>query len=237
MPNLQSATVREKEDALVLRNITQEFPSGNSTLRLLSESSLTLQHGERVVLSAPSGSGKSTLLHIAALLARPSSGSVTVAGETLSPSQNDFEVRASILRARNIGFVYQSHHLLNEFSALENVMLAQRIAQRDKYESHKRAVELLYRVSLRNRMHHRPQQLSGGERQRVAIARALANDPAILLADEPTGNLDAKLRVTVFEMMMEVADRRAVLVATHDPLLAKSIKRRVSIHGKKLLPA
>ncbi len=232
-----TASSKKCEDALILQNITQEFPSGNSSLRILHNTSLSILSGERVVLSAPSGSGKSSVLHIAALLARPISGSVILKGETLNPKRGDFESRASILRAKHIGFIYQFHHLLNEFSALENVMLAQLIANVSREEALKRSLELLYRVSLRERIHHRPYQLSGGERQRVAIARALANDPAILLADEPTGNLDAKLRLSVFEMMMDVAGKRSILIATHDDTLARKVKRRITISEQKIVTA
>ena len=228
---------RQVDESLVLQNITQEFPSGNSSLRILQDTSLTMLSGERVVLSAPSGSGKSSVLHIAALLARPVSGSVILQGETLDARRGDFESQASILRGKHIGFVYQFHHLLDEFSALENVMLAQLIVNVPREKAFKRSLELLYRVSLRARIHHRPYQLSGGERQRVAIARALANDPAIVLADEPTGNLDSKLRLSVFEMMMDVAGKRSLLIATHDDTLAKKVKRRITIRDKKLVPA
>ena len=233
---LAPASPRRETAALVLRNITQEFPSGNSNLRILHDASLTIARGEQVVLRAPSGSGKSSVLHIAALLSRAVSGSVILQGETVDATRRDFEAQASVLRGKHIGFIYQFHHLLDEFSALENVMLAQLIVNIPREEASKRSLELLYRVGLRDRIHHRPYQLSGGERQRVAIARALANDPAILLADEPTGNLDAKLRLTVFEMMMDVAGKRSLLIATHDDTLAKKVKRRITIREQKLVP-
>ena len=224
--------------ALVLDKVSQRFDADSvASLHVLDEASLTLRQGEKVALSAPSGSGKSTVLHIAALLAKPSAGSVTLAGERLDPRTKSFQERASRLRARHVGFVYQFHHLLDEFSALDNVALAARILGATPETAHARAKEMLYRVALKDRLHHRPNQLSGGERQRVAIARALVNDPSLLLADEPTGNLDAKLRLSVFELMMDMSENRAVLVATHDEKLVRSVKRRITLREKKIVPA
>ena len=224
---------------LVLDKVSQIFDteSEGAGLQVLDEASLTLQKGEKVALSAPSGSGKSTVLHIAALLAKPRAGSVTLAGESPDPRKKNFQERASNLRARHVGFVYQFHHLLDEFSALDNVALAARILGVSREKARARAREMLYRVDLKDRLQHRPNQLSGGERQRVAIARALVNDPSLLLADEPTGNLDAKLRLSVFELMMEMSKDRAVLVATHDENLVRSVRRRITLKGKKIVPA
>lgn len=224
--------------ALVLDKVSQRFDIRSEVgLQVLDEASLTLRKGEKVALSAPSGSGKSTVLHIAALLAKPTAGSVTLAGENLDPNKKSFQERASNLRARHVGFVYQFHHLLDEFSALDNVALAARILGAKPEAARARAQEMLYRVELADRLHHRPNQLSGGERQRVAIARALVNDPSLLLADEPTGNLDAKLRLSVFELMMEMSKDRAVLVATHDANLVKGVQRRITLKDKKIVPA
>ncbi len=224
--------------ALVLDKVSQRFDAETETsLHVLDEASLTLRKGEKVALSAPSGSGKSTVLHIAALLAKPSAGSVTLAGESLDPQKKNFQERASNLRAHHVGFVYQFHHLLDEFSALDNVALAARILGTTLETAHTQAKEMLYRVDLKDRLHHRPNQLSGGERQRVAIARALVNDPLLLLADEPTGNLDAKLRLSVFELMMDMSKERAVLVATHDENLVRGVKRRITLREKKIVPA
>ncbi len=224
--------------ALVLDGVSQHFDSAAATgLQVLDNASLTLQRGEKVALSAPSGSGKSTVLHIAALLAKPSAGKVTLAGLSLDPHKRSFQERASRLRARSVGFVYQFHHLLEEFSALDNVALAARIAGASPDEARSRAEDILRRVALRDRLAHRPNQLSGGERQRVAIARALVNDPMLLLADEPTGNLDAKLRLSVFDLMMEMSEQRAVLVATHDEKLVRGVKRRITLRNKKIVPA
>ena len=225
--------------ALVLDKVSQIFDveSEGSGLQVLDEASLTLQKGEKVALSAPSGSGKSTVLHIAALLTKPRAGSVTLAGESPDPRKKNFQERASSIRAHHVGFVYQFHHLLDEFSALDNVALAARILGASQEKSRARAREMLYRVDLKDRLLHRPNQLSGGERQRVAIARALVNDPSLLLADEPTGNLDAKLRLSVFELMMEMSKDRAVLVATHDENLVRSVRRRITLRNKKIVPA
>ncbi len=223
---------------LVLDKVSQSFDTDAEVgLQVLHEASLTLQAGEKVALSAPSGSGKSTVLHIAALLAKPSAGTVTLAGESPDPRRKGFQERASNLRARHVGFVYQFHHLLDEFSALDNVALAARILGASVEAAEASAKEILYRVELRDRLHHRPNQLSGGERQRVAIARALVNDPVLLLADEPTGNLDAKLRLSVFALMMDMSKDRAVLVATHDEKLVGGVGRRITLREKKIVPA
>ncbi len=223
--------------ALVLDKVSQTFDSQSATgLQVLDEASLTLRKGEKAALSAPSGSGKSTVLHIAALLAKPSAGKVSLAGESPDPRKKSFQERASFLRARHVGFVYQFHHLLDEFSAQDNVALAARILGATPEAARTRAREMLYRVDLKDRLHHRPSQLSGGERQRVAIARALVNDPSLLLADEPTGNLDAKLRLSVFELMMEMCEDRAVLVATHDERLVRGVGRRLTLREKKIVP-
>ncbi|MBV8439752.1 MAG: ABC transporter ATP-binding protein, partial [Hyphomicrobiales bacterium] len=183
---------------------------------------------ESVALVAPSGAGKSTLLHLAGLLERPNAGEVTVAGKATSIMTDD---ERTALRRNQIGFVYQFHHLLPEFSALENLVLPQMIAGLPRAEAGARARELLGYLGLAARESHRPAELSGGEQQRVAIARAVANGPRVLLADEPTGNLDPKTADHVFATLTALvkATGLAALVATHNLDLAARMDRRVTI--------
>jgi len=217
------------EPALALAGIARAFrQGGGARLEVLRGVSLSLAAGEIVALVGPSGSGKSTLLHIAGLLERPDAGEVALDG-TGCAALGDAE-RTAIRRTR-IGFVYQFHHLLPEFSALENVILPQMIAGRPKAEAAARARELLGLVGLSERASHRPAELSGGEQQRVAIARALANRPRVLLADEPTGNLDHATAGTVFAMLLDTVRDTGVaaLVATHNPELAALMDRTVTL--------
>ena len=190
--------------------------------------SLEVRPGELVALVGPSGSGKSTLLHIAGLLERPDAGEVVIGGQAASALDDNARTG---LRRNAIGFVYQYHHLLPEFSALENVILPQMIAGLSKAEARLRAEELLGRVGLAERAEHRPARLSGGEQQRVAIARGLANAPAILFADEPTGNLDPHTAESVFDLLMEMVRGAglAVLIATHNLDLAARMDRTLRL--------
>jgi len=191
-----------------------------------------LREGEIVALVGPSGSGKSTLLHLAGLLEKPDGGNVYVNGRDAAALSDD---ERTAIRREEIGFVYQFHHLLAEFTALENVMLPQMAAGRPRREAKARAAELLSMLGLSERFHHLPGKLSGGEQQRVAIARALANAPAVLLADEPTGNLDVHTADIVFEALLGIvrAQGVAALIATHNPALAQRMDRRVTlIEGK-----
>ncbi len=215
--------------ALELREIAQSFPqAGGGWLDVIMKADLKVYPGEMVALVGPSGSGKSTLLHIAGLLEHQRAGEALVLGESTAAMSD--EGRTKIRRLR-MGFVYQYHHLLPEFSALENVIVPQMIAGRGQAAARDAASDLLSRVGLKDRLHHRPAKLSGGEQQRVAIARALANDPAILLADEPTGNLDIHTSQSVFDLLADLARGRRVasLIATHNLDLAKRMDRIVTL--------
>jgi lipoprotein-releasing system ATP-binding protein len=223
-------------DPLVLRDVHRTYSGEAGDLRVLRGIDLTLRAGEIVALVAPSGVGKSTLLHIAGLLDRPSSGSVLVEG---TDAGNLPDGARTAIRRDTIGFVYQFHHLLAEFTALENVALPQMIAGRPRREAEKRAAGLLGVFGLGERLRHLPGKLSGGEQQRVAIARALANRPKVLLADEPTGNLDVETAATVFaELMTRVREAGvAALIATHNPELAARMDRTVRILDGKIVEA
>jgi len=218
---------------LVLRGVERSFIQGDRRLDVLRGASLELKAGEIVALVGPSGSGKSTLLHIAGLLERPNAGQVILDGRDSVPmSDRD----RTALRGRFLGFVYQYHHLLPEFSALENVMLPQMLNGLARAEARKRATELLAMVRLQERGDHRPGKLSGGEQQRVAIARAVANAPRVLLADEPTGNLDTETAETVFRQLIALVRETgmAALIATHNPELAARMDRTVSVRDGQL---
>lgn len=207
-----------------LANIVKIYESGDEKLRVLNGASVTLQEGEIVALIAPSGTGKSTLLHIAGLLERPDAGRIAIAGRDVTRFS---DAERSALRRDEIGFVYQFHHLLAEFTALENVVLPQRIGRIPALIARKNAVDLLAQFGLSHRQEHLPGRLSGGEKQRVAIARALANHPKIILADEPTGNLDGKTSDLVFDKLLEVVRRAraTALIATHNEALARRMDR------------
>jgi lipoprotein-releasing system ATP-binding protein len=213
---------------LSLRDVKRTFVQGDRRLEVLQGVSLDLRPGEIVALVGQSGSGKSTLLHIAGLLERPDEGDIIVEGKSAG-AVNDRERTA--LRRRVLGFVYQYHHLLPEFSAIENVMLPQMLNGRSRGQARSHAAELLAMVQLKDRSDHRPGRLSGGEQQRVAIARAVANAPRVLLADEPTGNLDASTADTVFRQLLSLVrdTGMAALVATHNPDLAARMDRTVTL--------
>jgi lipoprotein-releasing system ATP-binding protein len=213
---------------LSLRDIKRTFVQGDRRLEVLQGVSLDLRPGEIVALVGQSGSGKSTLLHIAGLLERPDGGDVVVDGKSAGAA-GDRERTG--LRRRVLGFVYQYHHLLPEFSAIENVMLPQMLNGRSRAQARSHAAELLAMVQLKDRSDHRPGRLSGGEQQRVAIARAVANAPRVLLADEPTGNLDASTADTVFRQLLSLVrdTGMAALVATHNPELAARMDRTVAL--------
>ena len=215
-------------DALVLNDIRRTFHQAGNDLQVLRGAAVAIAPGETVALVGPSGAGKSTLLHIAGLLERPDGGEVIVDGEACSGLSDD---RRTALRRTAIGFIYQFHHLLPEFSALENVVVPQMIAGVAKPAARKRASELLGMVGLSEREGHRPAKLSGGEQQRVAIARALANSPKVLIADEPTGNLDQETAERVFELLMGLTRETGVaaLVATHNPDLAARMDRKLTL--------
>ena len=222
--------------ALRLNKVVRTYEQGAVKLHILREAELVIAPGEVVALVGPSGAGKSTLLHIAGLLETPDGGEVELNG---APCGRLSDSERTALRREHLGFVYQSHHLLPEFSARENVMLPQMIAGISKSAASKRAGELLAMVGLAARADHRPAEMSGGEQQRVAIARALANGPRVLLADEPTGNLDVNTSENVFATLMKVLREtgRAALIATHNPELAKRMDRIVTLRDGQIVPA
>lgn len=214
--------------ALVLTDVRRSFKQGGETLDVLRGASLEIQRGEIVALVGPSGSGKSTLLQIAGLLERPDDGAIRVGGTDCAKAGDRARTR---LRRLHLGFVYQYHHLLPEFSAEENVVLPQMIAGVSKAKARERAGELLGAMGLAGRTTHRPSQLSGGEQQRVAICRALANKPRLLLADEPTGNLDPHTSEGVFAELLRLVREEGLsaLIATHNPELAARMDRTVTL--------
>jgi lipoprotein-releasing system ATP-binding protein len=213
---------------LSLRDIKRTFVQGDRRLEVLKGITLDLKPGEIVALVGQSGSGKSTLLHIAGLLERPDEGDIVVGGKSAGTA-GDRE--RTVMRRQFLGFVYQYHHLLPEFSAIENVMLPQMLNGKSRAEARRRAAELLAMVQLKERADHRPGRLSGGEQQRVAIARAVANAPRVLLADEPTGNLDSSTADAVFRQLLGLVRETgmAALVATHNPELASRMDRTVTL--------
>ncbi|MFD1795296.1 ABC transporter ATP-binding protein [Paracoccus aurantiacus] len=224
-------------DVLALTGIEKTYNRGEpGQIDVLRGLDLAVGRGEVVALVAPSGAGKSTLLHIAGLLDTPDSGSVTLNGADLT-GQRDM-VR-TIARRRDLGFVYQFHHLLPEFSAAENIILPQLANAVPEKRAAARAAELLERVGLKDRAGHRPAELSGGEQQRVAFCRALANQPALLLADEPTGNLDPETSDKVFAMLMSLVRETGLsaLIATHNLDLAARMDRTVRLEQGRLVAA
>lgn len=218
---------------LSLTNITRIYVQGERQLMVLNGLHLQMNPGEVVALVGPSGSGKTTLLQIVGLLDTPTQGEVVIQGEAMHHAS---EQARTLARRKHIGFVYQFHHLLPEFSALENVVLPQMIAGIAENKAHIKAMDLLGSVGLADRASHRPARLSGGEQQRVAIARALANDPVLLLADEPTGNLDQQTADGVFSVLMQAVrtKKMAALIATHNADLAKRMDRIVTLKDGRL---
>ncbi|MCU4180250.1 ABC transporter ATP-binding protein [Bosea sp. BH3] len=220
---------------LFLSQVERFYPQSDAPLEVLRKADFALWPGEVVALVAPSGTGKSTLLHVAGLLEKPDAGEVFVGG--LATTKLDDAGRTR-LRRTEIGFVYQFHHLLPEFTALENVVLPQRIRGLHRKVAEERATELLSFLGLGQRLDHLPGELSGGEQQRVAIGRAVANGPRLLLADEPTGNLDPHTSQHVFGTLMELARASglAALIATHNLELARQMDRRVTIREGRVVP-
>ncbi len=229
-----------KVDAsMVLEDVGRTYRQGDNALEVLRGVHLTLHPGEMVALVGPSGSGKSTLLHIAGLLDLPDRGEVYIGGKRCSKLD---DAARTMLRRTAVGFVYQFHHLLPEFSAAENVAMPQRIAGVSPKTALHNAAILLDRLGLKQRAHHRPGELSGGEQQRVAICRAVANNPRVLLADEPTGNLDPETSDKVFGELVSLARTQGVagLIATHNMDLAKRMDRAVTMQGgvlREVVPA
>lgn len=219
---------------LELREVVRTFHQGNTDIEVLRGVNLALHAGETVALTGPSGAGKSTLLQIAGLLERPGSGDVLMVGRACA---NLGDAERTRLRRDSLGFVYQFHYLLPEFSALENVMLPQMIAGRSRGQARERAEALLASLGLGERASHRPARLSGGEQQRVAIARAVANVPSVLLADEPTGNLDEQTAEAVFDALLRQVRENGLgaLVATHNEALARRMDRWVGFEAGRLV--
>ena len=223
-------------EPLVLRAVSRAYRSGEDTLQVLAGADLVLAAGEIVALVAPSGTGKSTLLHLAGLLERPDTGAVLVDGRD---SGRLPEAERTAIRRDRIGFVYQAHHLLGEFTAIENVALPQMVAGKARGDARARGRALLESFGMGHRLEHLPGKLSGGEKQRVAIARALANSPGVLLADEPTGNLDVATSSLVFEELLRAVRGQGVaaLIATHNPELAARMDRRVTLRDGRIVSA
>lgn len=227
----------KQEDTLLLnvRNLNKIYKQGDKSLHVLNNVDLRLNTGEITALVGPSGSGKSTLLHILGLLDSPTTGQILMQDQDISKISDRTRTK---LRNDFVGFVYQFHHLLPEFSAIENVALPQIIAGVDKKTAEEKAADLLGRLKLSHRINHRPATLSGGEQQRVAIARALVNDPIMIFADEPTGNLDPETSEEVFELLLEVVRSRGVsaLIATHNIDLAHEMDRILEVKSGRVLP-
>ena len=218
------------EFALELHGIERTYLQGATELKVLKGVNLVLRPGEIVALLGPSGAGKSTLLHIAGLLEHVPSGEVLIDGE---PCREMTDGERTFVRRTKLGFVYQFHHLLPEFSALENVAIPQMVAGQSRKQAQGHALALLDDMGIADRATHRPARLSGGEQQRVAIARAMANDPAVLLADEPTGNLDQGTAARVFDALLKLVRGKglAALVATHNEDLAATMDRQLRLEN------
>jgi lipoprotein-releasing system ATP-binding protein len=217
-----------------LKSVERHYVQGPRKLTILNGADFTLKGGEMVALIAPSGAGKSTLLHVAGLLERPDAGDVILSGRACGRLSD--EDRTAI-RRNDIGFVYQFHHLLPEFSALENIMMPQMIRGLDSEAARQRAEQLLDYMKIGKRATHRPAELSGGEQQRVAIARAVANAPLVLMADEPTGNLDPATAIYVFDALEALVRQSGLsaLIATHNHELARRMDRRVTLADGKVV--
>ncbi|MDP1730091.1 MAG: ABC transporter ATP-binding protein [Devosia sp.] len=220
---------------LKLAKVHRHYGEGDKMVHVLEAADLTVKGGELVAIVAPSGAGKSTLLHISGLLERPQAGEVEIVGVGTTGMS---ERGRTLLRRNTIGYVYQFHHLLPEFTAIENVSMPQLIAGRSQKEADERSRHLLEMLGVGKRGHHRPAELSGGEQQRVAIARAAANNPRVVLADEPTGNLDPATSDLVFDALSQLIREQgaAALIATHNHALAKRADRVVTIRNGLIEP-
>jgi lipoprotein-releasing system ATP-binding protein len=225
----------DNNEVLRLSDVTRRYREGEGQLEVFGGLNLSIKAGEIVALVGQSGAGKSSLLHIAGLLEAPTSGEIFIEGRAASQLPDSERTR---IRRDRVGFVYQAHHLLPEFDALENVALPQMIAGKSRADAAMEATRLLTVLGLGERLTHRPSQLSGGEQQRVAIARALANQPKLLLADEPTGNLDPRTSGGVFEALLQVSRAQGLgaLIATHNFELASRMDRAVLLHQGRLVP-
>ena len=221
-------------NVIELKNVEKVYNIDMSNeLKVLDNIDLKIKKGEMVVLFGPSGSGKSTLLHIMGCLDRPTNGKLYIDGEDVSKFSDD---KLALIRRKKMGFVFQQYNLINVFTALENVEMPLRIANIDKDESRKRAEKLLKLVKLEKRMNHFPNQLSGGEMQRVAIARALANEPSVVLADEPTGNLDSKTGKEIIDIICKLNDKGyTFIIVTHDQKIAECAERKINLKDGKIV--
>lgn len=223
-----------RKTVLKLTGVGRHYGQGDTVLSILKGADFSLHSGEIVALVAPSGTGKSTLLHLAGLLEHPDEGEIHIDGEACGGLSDD---RRTAIRRGDIGFVYQFHHLLPEFTAVENIMMPQLIKGLAPKEAKERATQLLDYMRIGHRASHRPAELSGGEQQRVAIARAVANAPLLLLADEPTGNLDPETASYVFDALQALVRQSglAAMIATHNHDLAARMDRRVTLEGGKIV--
>lgn len=222
------------QTVLELKDVYRSFRQGRFAIDVLKGADLKLNAGEIVALTGPSGSGKSTLLQIAGLLEPPNEGEIFIEGHKIDDRADHTR---TLLRRNKVGFVYQFHHLLPDFTAVENLILPQMIAAKTKKEAQDKAIDMLEKVGLRKRAGHFPSELSGGEQQRVAIARALINDPVLLFADEPTGNLDPDTAGEVFDILLDTVKNAglAALIATHDYDLASKMDRRLKVDQGQII--
>ncbi|MDG6894259.1 lipoprotein-releasing ABC transporter ATP-binding protein LolD [Volucribacter amazonae] len=233
---MNNAKIHEKSTALLTcHQLSKSYLEGDKQTQVLKNVSFSMQAGELVAIVGSSGSGKSTLLHLLGGLDKPSAGEVAINGQNLSALS---ESKLAKLRNQYLGFVYQFHHLMADFNALENVMMPLFIGKMNKTEAEQRAEQMLISVGLKHRIDHRPAALSGGERQRVAIARALVNNPALVLADEPTGNLDRATTESIFELIQQLNQQQNIgfLLVTHDLQLAQKLNRRLVMQDGVLQP-
>ena len=216
----------KNKNLLILKNITHIYNQDLQRIKVLNNINISVSRGEMISLIGPSGTGKSTLLNIAGLLEKPTLGSISLSGHDCT---NLSEENKTFLRGSEIGFIFQSHRLFREFSAIENVMLPQLIMGKSKFKAEKKSKELLSALGLKNRLEFRPAKLSGGEAQRVAIARALANSPSLILADEPTGNLDSVNANNVFKILYKIVKSLDIscIFATHNNDLAKLMDKKI----------
>ena len=215
------------EPILRVRNLSKTYMQGKIPVHALSDVSFDVQKGEFLSIVGPSGSGKSTFLSMIGLLDKPTSGSVFIDGVEVTKAKDS---EAPVIRRKKIGFVFQHFNLIPTLSALENVDIAMRFARVPKNKRKERAIELLTQMGLRDRMNHKPSELSGGEQQRVAIARAMANNPAIILADEPTGEVDTKTRDMIVELLRGLSENgQTILVVTHDIAVSTKTRRIISM--------
>ncbi len=230
---MNNAIKNQEDSVLSLSGISRIYTQGDNKINVLKNIDLNVNRGEIISLIGSSGSGKSSLLHIAGLLEQPDAGDITINGVKFSKMKDQDR---TISRRHSIGFIYQFHHLLSDFSAIDNIIIPMMIAGQDKSYSQERAMMLLSKLGLEDRKDHLPSQLSGGEQQRVSIARAIANKPDLLLADEPTGNLDSKTADIVFEQFISLVrqENMSVLLATHNIKLSEKSDRVISIQNGEL---